>query len=316
MAQPISTRHWPEHERQQRWAQVIGSTYFPLTLAFASPSRFKGQLNVWQTPSSPLSLSRLRSEPLSYARSRTQISSAGDGCYLVTIPRRSEVCFEQEGRQLICPPGGFIVERGDAPYRFHYANDNDLWVFKLPEQALQGSLRGAERYTRFCFDAQRGLGRIFVDQLAMCAARFEECAQPVQHMLLEQALGTLLMVLRQDERVLNSDSSTLAALHLQRIERYIEAHLGSPELSPQQVAAACELSLRYVHKLFSTTPYSVNEWIRLKRLEAVDRQLKDPQCHLLIGELASRWGFSDQSQFTRSFRQHFGLTASEVRARR
>lgn len=63
-----------------------------------------------------------------------------------------------------------------------------------------------------------------------------------------------------------------------------------------------------------STPYSLGEWIRLRRLEAVNRGLHDPYCHLSIGELAMHWGFSDQAQFTRSFRQHFGRTAREVRA--
>ncbi|MNC73025.1 Transcriptional activator FeaR [compost metagenome] len=81
------------------------------------------------------------------------------------------------------------------------------------------------------------------------------------------------------------------------------------------IADACGLSVRYVHKLFTTTPFSLSEWIRLQRLEVIHRRLRDPHCHLSIGELAMHWGFSDQAQFTRSFRQHFGCTASEIRAR-
>jgi AraC-like DNA-binding protein len=48
----------------------------------------------------------------------------------------------------------------------------------------------------------------------------------------------------------------------------------------------------------------------------VHRQLCDPHCHLSIGQLAFRWGFADQAQFTRAFRQRFGCTAREVRAAR
>jgi AraC-like DNA-binding protein len=62
------------------------------------------------------------------------------------------------------------------------------------------------------------------------------------------------------------------------------------------------------------TNASAETWIRLQRLEAINRRLHDPHCHLSIGELALHWGFGDQAQFTRSFRQHFGCTASEVRA--
>ncbi|MNJ56259.1 Transcriptional activator NphR [compost metagenome] len=147
----------------------------------------------------------------------------------------------------------------------------------------------------------------------MCAARFDECNSSARHMLLEQALSTLLLTLRDDERVLNCESSSLAALHLQRIEQYVEQQLGNPDLAPQMIADACGLSVRYVHKLFTSTAYSLGEWIRIRRLEAVDRVLRDPTCHLSIGELAMRWGFSDQAQFARSFRQHFGCTAKEVR---
>ena len=313
MAHKLSTRSWPDSQRQPLWADAIASAYFPLSLEFSSSTTFSGSLQIWETASTALTLSRLRSSQLGYSRSKSQVSEDQEACYLVTVPRRSEVHFEQDGRALHCRPGGFIFERGDAPYRFHYACDNDLWVFKLPERALHGQLRGAERYTRLCFDAKRGLGRIFVDQLAMCAARFDECEEAVRHMLLEQALATLLMVLRDDERVLSSESSNLAAMHLQRIEHYVEQQLGNPDLAPPMIASACGLSVRYVHKLFSSTPYSLGEWIRLQRLEAVNRGLNDPGCRLSIGELAMRWGFSDQAQFTRSFRQHYGCTASSVR---
>lgn len=74
--------------------------------------------------------------------------------------------------------------------------------------------------------------------------------------------------------------------------------------------------MRYLHKLFAITPYTLGEWVRQQRLEAVHRQLCDPHCHLAIGELAFRWGFTDQAQFTRAFRQHYGCTAREVRAAR
>lgn len=257
MAHKLSTRSWPDSQRQPLWADAIASAYFPLSLEFSPSSTFSGSLQIWETASTALTLSRLRSSQLGYSRSKSQVSEDQEACYLVTVPRRSEVHFEQDGRALHCRPGGFIFERGDAPYRFHYACDNDLWVFKLPERALHGQLRGAERYTRLCFDAKRGLGRIFVDQLAMCAARFDECEEAVRHMLLEQALATLLMALRDDERVLSSESSNLAAMHLQRIEHYVEQQLGNPDLAPPMIASACGLSVRYVHKLFSSTPYSL-----------------------------------------------------------
>ncbi|MBT8766899.1 AraC-like ligand-binding domain-containing protein [Metapseudomonas boanensis] len=313
MPHELSTDSWSQHERQVRWAEAISDTYFPLSLEFDTNKPFDGHLQVWDTPSSPVSLSRLRSSTLGYSRSKAQVGQDNEAFYLVTVPRCTDVHFEQDGRQLSCAPGGFIVERGDAPYRFHYGAENDLWVLKLPERALRGHLRGPERYTRFCFGAERGLGRVFIEQLGLCAANFDDCPSSARHLLLEQTLSTLLLVLQQDERVLSSESSNLSALHLQRVEQFVAQNLADPELSPQSIASACGLSLRYLHKLFAATPYTLGEWVRQQRLEAVHRQLRDPHCHLSIGELAYRWGFSDQAQFTRAFRQQYGCTAREVR---
>ncbi|WP_240112287.1 helix-turn-helix domain-containing protein [Pseudomonas aeruginosa] len=316
MPTELSTHGWSLPERQARWAEAISDTYFALSLEFAPEQPFGGHLQRWSTPSTALSLSRLRSSQLGYSRSKAQIDQDHDAFYLVTVPRCADVHFEQDGRELSCSPGGFIIERGDAPYRFHYGADNDLWVLKLPERALKGHLRGPERYTRYCFDATQGLGRIFVEQLDLCARHFEGCPTAASHLLLEQAMSTLLLALQQDERVLGSEGSNLSTLHLTRVEQYVRQNLGDPDLSPQSIASACGLSLRYLHKLFASTPYSLGEWVRQQRLEAVHRQLRDPRCHQSIGELAFRWGFSDQAQFTRAFRQQFGCTAREVRGTR
>ncbi|MCJ7850509.1 helix-turn-helix domain-containing protein [Pseudomonas monteilii] len=316
MPTELSTNGWAQPERQTRWAEAISDTYFPLSLQFAAEQPFNGHLQRWSTPSTPLSLSRLRSSPLGYSRSKAHIGQDHEAFYLVTVPHSSEVYFEQDGHPISCRPGGFIVERGDAPYRFHYGTQNDLWVLKLPEQALKANLLGHKRYTRHCFDASHGLGRIFVEQLDLCARHFDASPVAARHLLLEQASATLLLALQQDERVLGSEGSNLSTLHLTRVEQYVLHHLGDPELTPQNIASACGLSLRYLHKLFAITPYTLGEWVRLQRLEAVHRQLRDPYCHLTIGELAFRWGFADQAQFTRAFRQQYGCTAREVRAAR
>ena len=147
MPTELSTHGWPQPERQARWAEAISDTYFPLSLEFAAGQPFDGHLQRWSTPSTPLSLSRLRSSQLGYSRSNAHIGQDHEAFYLVTVPHGSEVHFEQDGHQISCSPGGFIVERGDAPYRFHYGTQNDLWVLKLPERALKANLLGHKRYT-------------------------------------------------------------------------------------------------------------------------------------------------------------------------
>lgn len=313
MSLELSTQGWTASECQERWTETIIDTYFSLSLDFAAEQPFDGYLQRWSTPTSDLSLSHLLTSPIDYSRNQAQIGQDHDAFYLVTLPCRADIHFQQSGNDILCNPGHFILERGDSPFHFRQHNENELWVLKLPESALKGHLRGPERYTRYSFDATRGLGRIFFEQVSACARHFDDCPESSRHVLLEQILATLLLTLQQDDRVLSSEGSSLSALHLSRVERYVQQNLGDPDLSPQTIANACSLSLRYLHKLFSSTPHTLSEWIRQQRLEMVYRQLRNPQCHLSIGELAFRSGFSDQAQFTRAFRQRFGSTAREVR---
>ncbi|WP_431024063.1 AraC family transcriptional regulator [Halomonas sp. H5] len=303
-------------EARDQWSRMVSATYFPLTLNYGDDQGgFQGSLKVWKADNDRFSLSRLCSDRLEYARNETQIADDSESSFLVTIPQHTSVYFDQHGRTLRCRPGGFIVEQGDAPYRFGYEHRNAMWVFKVPGKAMQHRVRRPERYSQHCFDAEKGMGRAFVEFLMICAERYEECSLGDRNRLFEQALGMLSLVLEQDERVLNSDQSHLKTAHLMRIERFIASQLGNPELDPALVAAHCGISLRYLHKLFSETGHTVNEWIRRQRLGAARRDLCDAACGITIGEIAYRWGFSDQAQFCRAFRRQFGCSASEMRRR-
>ncbi|WP_217908919.1 helix-turn-helix domain-containing protein [Vreelandella maris] len=299
---------------QDRWTQLISQTYFPLTLNYGNPeARFQGSLNVWRAEDSDFSLSRLRSYKAEYSRSQSQIAQDDHSSFLVTIPLRTHVFFSQHGRSLSCPPGHFIVEQGDAPYRFGYESPNDMWVFKVPGQSMKNRIRRPERYSQHCFSAEKGLGCAFVEFLMICSQRVNECSINDQNCLFEQALSMLSLVLEQDERVLSSDQSHLKTAHLMRIERYISASLGDPELTPARIAQYNGISLRYLHKLFSGSGYTVREWVKIQRLEAAHRDLEASPAGINIGEIAYRWGFSDQAQFSRVFKQHFGYPARELR---
>jgi AraC-like DNA-binding protein len=300
---------------QNCWTQLISQTYFPLTLNYGNyEARFEGSLNVWKTEASDFSLSHLRSHQAEYSRSQSQVAQDDHASFLVTIPLRAHVFFSQHGRNLKCPPGHFIVQQGDAPYRFGYKLPNDMWVFKVPSESMKHRIRRPERYSQHCFSAEKGVGRAFVEFLMICSQRVDECSTDDQNLLFEQALSMLYLVLEQDDRVLSSDQSHLKTAHLMRIERYIFVNLGDPELTPSRIAEFCGVSLRYLHKLFLGSGYTVREWIRVQRLEAAHRDLDASPGGIYIGEIAYRWGFSNQAQFCRVFRQHFGYSSSELRS--
>lgn len=102
-------------------------------------------------------------------------------------------------------------------------------------------------------------------------------------------------------------------LYQSRIEQaatYISQNLGEP-LDLKQVAQASHFSPFHFHRIFTAalgeTPQDFINRLRLER--AANQLLKSPA--LTITQIALACGFSSSSTFARSFKKHFGMTASE-----
>lgn len=98
------------------------------------------------------------------------------------------------------------------------------------------------------------------------------------------------------------------------VRRHIERHLTSETLSPEQIAAAMNLSRASLYRLFQGDG-GVNAYIQGRRLDSCfDELLLFAGSRLGVAELAYRYGFSSESAFSRAFRRRFGLSPREVRA--
>ncbi len=300
-------------EHLDQWRQIVASFYFPLELQFANPETFFGELTGASLGS--VHLSRLRSSPASYERHQHQLGASGEEeAYLITIPRISPVDFVQLGREVQCGTGGILVERGDAPYRFHYTAGNDLHVLKVARSALAERTSQPDRYCAQAFDGTRALGLLFSTMVTQAHFVAKEMEVHAASVVGRQLLELLAMVLENDPRAVTSASSAVRAAHLQRAEAYIRANLTDPALSPETVAAACSISKRYLHDLFKEETETVGTRIRQERLIAArDRLETGGACS--IAYVAYQYGFSDQARFSRLFKAEFGQTPSGYRNR-
>ncbi len=303
-----STDELAPTDRAGHWKSVIDQVYFPLHLTFRNPADFEGRLQMRSV--GPLSLSRLRTEPLRYERRPQHIATASEEQYLITIPNRAPVEFRQLGREVRCDPGGFILERGDEPYRFSYGAANDLCVLKVAKPLLAERLRNPDRFCAQVFNGREGLGGLFTTM----ARRVEADApdDPGAGHVLGRHLIELLSLALTGSGADGAPGSVRAAL-LQQAQGMIRRNLQNPDLSPVQVAEACGISKRYLHQVFAESNCTVSQFIREQRLIAARDLLHLPDAASLA-DVAYRFGFSDQAQFSRLFRAMFGQTPSGYRA--
>jgi len=111
-----------------------------------------------------------------------------------------------------------------------------------------------------------------------------------------------------------ASESSVRAAHRQRIKQYMEQHLANPSLSPGMIGKANGLSPRYLRLLFESEGITYSRYINQRRLEQVARDLANPLAsHYKITELAYRWGFNNQSYFSRAFKVQFHCSAQHYR---
>lgn len=310
-----STDHLAAPDRAAHWHGVISEAYFPLHLTFRDAARFTGVLD--RRSLGDVALSRLRTEALHYERHRHHISATTEEQYLITIPLRAPVEFRQMGREVRCDPGGFLLERGDEPYRFSYASANDLCVLKVAKPLLADKLRNPDRFCALVFDGRGGLGGLFTSMAQQMAQVETGTAQDLA--ATDKAGAVLgrhlieLLALSLDQTSGAGEGSAVRAAHLERAGAVIARNLANPDLSPGMVAEACGISKRYLHEIFADQNRTVAQTIRDQRLIAARDCLQMPNPGSL-SDLAYRFGFSDQAQFSKLFKAMFGQTPSSYRA--
>lgn len=84
-----------------------------------------------------------------------------------------------------------------------------------------------------------------------------------------------------------------------RLPDQIDAHTLARELC---------VSVRLVYRTFADNGTTVRRYVKLRRVTRARDELADTRRRRSIGGTAQRWGFADQSAFTKAFREEFGTT--------
>lgn len=117
-----------------------------------------------------------------------------------------------------------------------------------------------------------------------------------------------------ERNALEASDSTVVAAHKRRVMDFIEHHYADERLDAARIAAACGISVRYLHRLFEGSDRSAMGHVWHVRLEHARRMLHDP---LLRGksvtEIAYRSGFCTASGFSCAFKRQFGLSPRDAR---
>ena len=181
----------------------------------------------------------------------------------------------------------------------------------LPWADLQARLPRGVGFGGTVIDSRSGIGAVLhthVDSLARQLDRLGDHDQAAVRR------ATLELLAAAMSHRLEAPPRGLAARYLRQLQDHILSHLPDETLDVASIAAANQMSPRYVHLLFAQTGTSVSDWIRSQRLARCREDLRSPAFRDRgVAEIAYAWGFRDAAHFSRVFRRQYGLAPREWR---
>lgn len=312
----IDTGRVAPPDRAEFWAEASCQVYHPLQISTDRRERFMARM--WGDWVDSVGVFRVTAAANTMSRSRREILAGDPECLHVHLLLRGRLQGAQRQRETVLTPGDITTYDTSAPAIFRAAEPFDLLVLKLPKATLGPD---AERISRLA--AVTITGRARLPRLAarfFCLTASGLAGGTIGQADIRQGEHVRDLVRRLYRELGSRDDggrSRSRAEFLLQAQSYIEANLRDPGLGPDQVARACFISTRYLHRIFQEEGVTVSAWTRRARLERCRRDLLDPA---LAGEsiasIAAGWGLTSAQHFSRLFHTVYGCCARELRQAR
>lgn len=290
-----------------KWQAVLSETHLPWSVNIPQSRQFKATVSRWWIDD--LALVDCTCMPCGGVRSRRELAQTDEEFAVLLLTRAGHEIVKLGRAETAMQAGDALVWDGRRSAQFAAETTLVKRSLLIPYAALDEiglknklsggcSLNGAAASTQVL--------SAYLDTLPTALPQIgPSSATALRNATLELLAGAL----RSDRN--SSDSSTVQSALRAAMDRYIEAHLMDYSVTPAAVAKAHGVSVRTVNRVFNASGQTVGKMVQLRRLaRARDELINSTQS---VTAIALRWGFCDNSHFTRRFKAHYGMTPTSYR---
>ncbi len=307
----FSTDASPVGEQLTLWHDAVCATFVALDVAAPGSGSFHGSLTRHQV--GQLRMATVGADPHDVLR-KPRLITSGEEVIHIGLLRKGEADVEQDGRQALLRPGDLAFYDPDRPFTLGFPEPMEWSVFMLPRRLLSVPEADLRRMTAEAVRGDEGIGRLVSPFLDRLAAQNESYGEDSATRLAAGVVCLLETLVAERSGTEGYSQREGQSSLLLQIRAFTNEHLREPGLSPEDIARAHHISVRYLHKLFQHEGTTVHRWIQQRRIEEAKRELgRQGRAAVTIASVAHRWGFADPAHFSRSFRAATGMTPREWR---
>lgn len=310
------TKDLAARDRFPFWYETMSQMLVCTRAVSDDPAGFQGSATVFDL--GVAALTAMSHTTLRATRSAKLIRQADPEVFQLHLILAGGGEITQAGRDACFQSGSLLLIDSSRPYRGWRGAEEGLaetLIVQFPRAALGLRSDVIGRLSAAPFPVQPGITAVLAGHLRHLADNAGDLTRPDA-----EALGAMTLDLIAAACAHRYEATTTLTPEARRqallamIHDFIRQRLGDPDLNAEMIAAAHEISVRYLYKLFQEQDLGVAGWIRRCRLEQCRRDLADPrQRSWPIQTIAARWGFSDLATFSRNFRAAYGMSPREFR---
>ncbi|MFT4081512.1 MAG: helix-turn-helix domain-containing protein [Nocardioides sp.] len=293
------------------WENFVSQSFYAMSVDSA-PSKFIAAVRS-AALSPAIRLSELRENaPTALRRSASLVRSNPSDELLFLTQGRGESQIEQAGQRTTLRSGEATFCDPSVPYSIESNGDQSVTMVDraavLPPRIRASDVR--LRPLSLTLSPLRVFRLLAEEMVSHPADDGAADSLSVAHAAIELLRSAAVAAATSDVQVRSWSRET----QLRAAKEYLLAHLATPGLRMEQVAADNQMSVRQLSAIFAPDD-SPAAFLRRERLRRAHLDLVDPRLAAVpVAAIGVRWGFGDASSFARAYRRAFGHSPQEGRS--
>jgi AraC-like DNA-binding protein len=310
--EPIPALHFdtaslPARDNFDAWQAIMGEIYDVLPSTFGNEAGFSAKLSLWNLAG--VHLTEGTFSPQRFARNAGRLRRDGFDHYTVLLHRAGQWRADTGDRSIESAKGRLCILDFGRPVMTD-VTWNDSITLSLPRDMLDRVLPPRDLHGLTLDGAGADLLRDFMVSLTRHAGALDASQAPGVAAACSNLLAACLAPSRTT--VANAQPE-LEAMAYRRARQVIDANLHHAGWGSEELRLSLGVSRSTLYRIFERFG-GVAEHIRSRRLVRAHDLLTETQGRRRVSEVARMCGFSNDTHFSRAFRQAYGYTAREAMA--